>query len=110
VGALGGESVKGFVGYGRITWPKALNPSDVLKHGAWTLESARNLYQMVAFVGFYFLVLAWMASSERVRKVLTVLLRSTFCHNDAGRGLVGSLVSSIRGERKSKNAGRTRFE
>src|SRR5437879_1793785 len=51
--------------------------SAVLVQGAWTHESARSLYEMVSFLGFYFLILAWADSSQRIQKILTVLLCST---------------------------------
>ena len=51
--------------------------SAVLLRGAWTHESARSLYEMASYFGFYLLVLAWADSSQRIQKILTVLLCST---------------------------------
>lgn len=47
--------------------------------GKWgrTYESVRAVYQLATFVGFYFVVLAWVDSRPRIRKVLWGLLFST---------------------------------
>ena len=45
--------------------------------GEFTHESARSLWTLSTFVGFYFVVLAWADSPQRVRKILQVLLCST---------------------------------
>jgi putative inorganic carbon (HCO3(-)) transporter len=42
-----------------------------------THESVRADLDLVAYIGFYFVILAWVDSRERVRKVLYVLLFST---------------------------------
>jgi putative inorganic carbon (HCO3(-)) transporter len=42
-----------------------------------TLDSARALYELATYIGFYFVVLAWVDSRQRMRKVLWLLLWST---------------------------------
>jgi putative inorganic carbon (HCO3(-)) transporter len=42
-----------------------------------TLDSARALYELATYIGFYFVVLAWVDSRQRMRKVLWLLLLST---------------------------------
>src|SRR5258708_10940751 len=42
-----------------------------------TRESARSLWSLFTFVGFYFVVLAWADSPRRIRRMLQVLLFST---------------------------------
>ncbi|MGO8790789.1 MAG: O-antigen ligase family protein [Terriglobia bacterium] len=51
--------------------------STILGKEGLTYESVRALYQMATFVGFYFVVLAWVDSRQRYRKVLSALLCST---------------------------------
>ena len=55
----------------------AILASAVLGREAWTRESARSIYSLASYVGFFFLVLAWADSQQRIRKVLGVLLCST---------------------------------
>src|ERR1700739_4250056 len=55
----------------------AMVVSIVFVKGGWTHYSVSSLYRMGSFVGFFFLVLAWVDSPQRVRKILTVLLYST---------------------------------
>ena len=47
--------------------------------GKWgrTYDSMRAVYQLATFVGFYFVVVAWLDSRQRIRKVLWALLFST---------------------------------
>jgi len=47
--------------------------------GKWgrTYDSVRAVYQLTTFVGFYFVVLAWVDSRQRVRRVLWAVLFST---------------------------------
>ena len=49
----------------------------ILRKGELTHESLRSDWDLVAFVGFYFVVLAWVDSRQRLRKVLWALLFST---------------------------------
>jgi putative inorganic carbon (hco3(-)) transporter len=49
----------------------------LLAIGGLTRESARSLWALFTFVGFYFVVLAWADSQRRVRRILQVLLFST---------------------------------
>ncbi len=49
----------------------------LLGKGELTRESGRGLYILATFVGFYFVILAWVDSRERLRKVLWVVLFST---------------------------------
>jgi putative inorganic carbon (HCO3(-)) transporter len=51
--------------------------STTLTRGALTHESVRAVLDMVTYVGFYFVVLAWVDSRQRIRKVLEALLLST---------------------------------
>jgi O-antigen ligase len=51
--------------------------SIVFGRSGWTQYSAHSLYAMSTYAGFFFLVLAWADSPERVRKILRVLLYST---------------------------------
>ena len=53
-----------------------LAPALLLK-GAWTRSSARSLYEMVSYMGFFFLILSWTDSAERMQRILRVLLYST---------------------------------
>ena len=43
----------------------------------WTHESARTMTRLISYVAFYFFVLAWADSEERVRKLATLLFAST---------------------------------
>jgi O-antigen ligase len=45
--------------------------------GRWAHESARSLYAMVSYLGFFFLVLSWADSRQRLEKALRVLFWST---------------------------------
>ena len=51
--------------------------STILRKGELTLDSARGVYELATYVGFYFVVLAWVDSRERIRKVLWLVLLST---------------------------------
>ena len=51
--------------------------SIVLGKSGWTRSSAHGSYTLASYVGFFFLILVWVDSRERVEKVLTVLLYST---------------------------------
>ncbi len=44
--------------------------STILGKGGLTYESVRAVYQLATYVGFYFVVLAWVDSRQRIRKVL----------------------------------------
>jgi O-antigen ligase len=55
----------------------AILVSILFGRSGWTQYSAHSLYAMVTYVGFFFLVLAWANSPERLRKILRVLLYST---------------------------------
>jgi O-antigen ligase len=55
----------------------AMIASIILPKNGWTNYSVHSLYRMGACVGFFFLVLAWADSAERVGKILRVLLYST---------------------------------
>jgi len=49
----------------------------ILGQGELTYESGRAIYQLVSFVAFYFVVLAWVDSRQRIRRVLLAVLFST---------------------------------
>lgn len=49
----------------------------ILAKGELTHESGRAIYTLITFVGFYFVVLAWVDSRRRLRKVLWAVLFST---------------------------------
>src|SRR5712691_1039784 len=51
--------------------------SALLAIGGLTRESARSLWTLFTFVGFYFVVLSWADSPRRVRRILQVVLFST---------------------------------
>jgi O-antigen ligase len=55
----------------------AITASIIFVRGGWTYTSVHSLYRMGSYVGFFFLVLAWADSPERLRKILRVLLCST---------------------------------
>lgn len=48
----------------------------LLRKGALTIDSARAVYELGTYVGFYFVVLAWLDSQERIRRVLWLVLLS----------------------------------
>ncbi len=54
----------------------AVVPS-ILAKGGLTRYSGRADFSLLAYVGFYFMLLAWVDSRERIRKVLWALLLST---------------------------------
>lgn len=49
----------------------------ILGKGELTHQSARDLYQLSTFIAFYFVVLAWANSSQRISKIVWALLSST---------------------------------
>lgn len=49
----------------------------ILRKGELMLDSARAVCQLATYVGFYFVILAWVDSRERMRKILWSLLLST---------------------------------
>ncbi len=49
----------------------------IIGHKGLTHESVRDIYVLGTFVGFYFVVLAWVETRERLHKVLWVVLTST---------------------------------
>jgi putative inorganic carbon (HCO3(-)) transporter len=51
--------------------------STIFAKGELTHASERALYELATYVGFYFVVLAWVDSRQRIRKVLWALLFST---------------------------------
>jgi O-antigen ligase len=51
--------------------------SSFLAQGGLTHESGRALYELATYVSFYFVVLAWANSRQRVGRVLWVMLIST---------------------------------
>ena len=55
----------------------AMFASIIFAKSGWTASSVHSLYRMGVCVGFFFLVLTWADSPERVRKILRVLLYST---------------------------------
>jgi len=65
--------------------------SSILAKGGLTRYSGRADFSLLAYVGFYFMLLAWVDSRERIRKVLWAVLLSTiatavfaFCQVIAG--------------------------
>ena len=51
--------------------------SVALPTGGWTHESVRELSRLASYLGFYLLILAWVNSVERIRRVGVLLLVST---------------------------------
>src|SRR5438093_1075958 len=49
----------------------------LLGTGDLTLESARSLWALFTSLGFYFVILSWVDSPQRIRRILQVLLFST---------------------------------
>jgi O-antigen ligase len=49
----------------------------MFRKGALTIDSARAVYELATYVGFYFVVLAWADSRERIHKTLWLVLGST---------------------------------
>jgi len=87
VGFFAGRLLRVEVGLGHLFHPivsrasllflcAAVAPT-ILFAGRLTHESARSGLELIAFVGFYFVVLAWVDSKQRIRKVLWALLLST---------------------------------
>lgn len=64
-----------------LSWASLLFVGAVLASGVLTqgltYDSLRARYEMVSDLGFYFMILAWVDSQERFRKVSMVLLCST---------------------------------
>ena len=60
-----------------LTFLGAVIASAIVVRGAWTRDSARGLYAMIADVGFFFVISAWADSKQRIRKVLLMLFYST---------------------------------
>ena len=58
--------------------------------GARTRGSAGSLYEVVSYLGFFLVVLAWADSQQRIRKILGVLLFSTIL--TAGLAILQEIV------------------
>jgi putative inorganic carbon (HCO3(-)) transporter len=72
----------------------------ILDKGKLTHQSLRSDLGLAAFVGFYFLILAWVNSRERLHKVLRALLLSTaftalFAVYQVATGGYGSLFRAL---------------
>lgn len=87
VGFFAGRLLRGETRLGHLLHPAVSRASlvflcaavapTILAKGELTRESGRADFDLLAFVGFYFVVLAWVNSRERIRKVLWAVLLST---------------------------------
>jgi putative inorganic carbon (hco3(-)) transporter len=87
VGFFLGRFLRGQLGVRRLLHPVLTQASllflcvaiasALLGSGGLTLESARALWALFTSVGFYFVVLSWADSPQRIRRILRVLLYST---------------------------------
>ena len=87
VGFFLGRLVRGQLGVGWLLRPGLTRASllfsgvaiasALLGTGGFTVEAARALWALFTSVGFYFVVLSWADSPQRIRKIFRVLLFST---------------------------------
>jgi putative inorganic carbon (hco3(-)) transporter len=87
VGFFAGRLLRGQARIGRLLRPTVSRASllflcaaiapTVWQKGGQTYDSVRALYQLATFVAFYFVVLAWADSRQRIRRVLWAVSLST---------------------------------
>jgi O-antigen ligase len=87
VGFFAGRLLRGHAGIRHLFRPAvarasllffcAAAASTILEQGGLSHESGRAIYELFTFVGFSFVVLAWVDSQQRMRRVLWTVLCST---------------------------------